>query len=791
MMRLRPVVLALALFLAASLWLSAAEIHDAVRSGDVAKVRAILDKDAAAANALDEESGRPPLILACFPATNMDMVRCLVERGADVNFVRNYAGTLLDIVFENTDGAAIPYLQSKGAKFSPIDLRTAPVRGTVSRITFAWGMLNNIAVSAGPDGVLIVDSGFSKRATDDLKKILAGLGTGELKVIVNSHPHGDHTAGNILAGPGVKVINAQELRRPEAVGARPLSTPLKGPGGAVLEGLVGLPFNGEDVVFIPYPGLHSPDDVMTYFRGSGVVHMGDLLLSQSCPALSNVAGYMGFLDKVIDIFPAETIFVSGHGRDLTMDGLKKYRSDLQAMIDIVRKECGRGRTAEDMIKDDILKAYKDEYSQLDWLGPDSWLRRVYNELKSAAVQVERVMAASGIDRAKARFEEIRTAGAGGFAIVEREFNALGYRLLQARKPEQARAVFEMNITAFPDSWNAWDSLGEGHFAIGELDPAEKAYVRSLELNPRNTNAERFLSHIRGTKINAQRETKVEARFKPGEKTGLQGPYLGQKPPGLKPELFAPGIISTAGHFDFAITFSPDGRELHFTSRPEPDGQNAIWVSRWEKDGWTAPEVASFSAGGWSNEPFITPDGKKVYFGSQRSLPGATEPSYGIWVSDRTAGGWGAPRYHGPGMFVSCDRAGNLYLTDITRVAGGGIVRYPWIQGAFGKPERLGGGVNQPVEADHAFIAPDGSFIVFDASRPGGQGGEGDLYVCFRQADGTWGDAFNLGDAVNTDATNFCPSLSPDGKYLFFGMNRDIYWVSAEVIERLRPKAGTR
>lgn len=415
------------------------------------------------------------------------------------------------------------------------------------------------------------------------------------------------------------------------------------------------------------------------------------------------------------------------------------------------------------------------------------------ERRSAAAEIERVLTASGIDQARARFQEIRAKGAGEFFVVEKEFNALGYRLLRNRKVGEARAVFEMNLSAFPDSWNAWDSLAEAHFASGDSDLAEAAYIKSLELNPKNENAERFLSHIRGSRRTAERETKVGARFEPGQPTGLQGPYLGQKPPGLDPELFAPGIVSTAGHNDFSITFTPDGREIYFTSRAEPEGRNAIFVARWEKDGWTAPAEASFAAGGfWSHEPFITPDGRRLYFGSQRPKAGEKELSYGIWVCDRTAaGGWSAPRYHGPGMYVSTDRSGNLYLTDVTQIAGGGIIRFPWSQGAFGRPDRLGGGVNDPTGADHAFISPDGTFIVFDATRPGGQGGEGDLYVCFKLSDGSWSGAVNLGNSINSDATNFCPSLSPDGKYLFYGANRDIFWVSAKVIERLRPKPAAR
>jgi hypothetical protein len=138
------------------------------------------------------------------------------------------------------------------------------------------------------------------------------------------------------------------------------------------------------------------------------------------------------------------------------------------------------------------------------------------------------------------------------------------------------------------------------------------------------------------------------------------------------------------------------------------------------------------------------------------------------------------------MYVSTTRDGAVYLTDTRGQAGGGIVRLATENGRPGEPVRAGGGVNAPADGVHPCIAPDESFIVFDSYRPGGQGGEGDLYVCFRRPDGTWGEAVNLGDAVNTPGTNFCAGLSPDGKYLFYTTHRDIYWVSTELIEKLKP-----
>jgi hypothetical protein len=95
---------------------------------------------------------------------------------------------------------------------------------------------------------------------------------------------------------------------------------------------------------------------------------------------------MDFLDKIIDIFPTGTLFVSGHGKDLTRDGLRKYRNDLAGMIAVVRKEYEAGKSADDMTREDVLKAYKAEYSLLDWIGPDSWLQRIVEGLKSGSLK---------------------------------------------------------------------------------------------------------------------------------------------------------------------------------------------------------------------------------------------------------------------------------------------------------------------------------------------------------------------------------------------------------------------
>lgn len=408
------------------------------------------------------------------------------------------------------------------------------------------------------------------------------------------------------------------------------------------------------------------------------------------------------------------------------------------------------------------------------------------EQKSNALAIiEKSINEEGLSVAREKFDNIMSDRTK-YIILENEFNSLGYRFVNQRRYEEAIAVLTMNIEAFPESSDAYNSLGGVYSWMGNNELAIKHLEKSLELNPGNEAAIMNLSRIYGTISDFENETRSENIYNCGESTGINKPYLGEEPPGLIPKLFAPGIISTNGNFEFACTFTPDGREFYFTRRSDNGGVNVIMVSYWKEDGWTAPDTAEFSLAGWNNEPHITPDGSSLYFGTTRVKPGADNPSYGIWVMDREGDGWSYPRFAIDGMYVSSSNRGSIYLTDIYEQAGGGIVRYINEDNIFTDPVKLGGGVNRPVNGIHPSVSPDEEFILFDCYRKEGFGGEGDLYVSFRNEDGEWGEAINLGEHVNGKGTDFCASLSPDGMYIFFTRNRDIYWVSAEVVRQLKP-----
>jgi glyoxylase-like metal-dependent hydrolase (beta-lactamase superfamily II) len=550
---------------------------------------------------------------------------------------------------------------------------------------------------------------------------------------------------------------------------------------------------------IYYGRAHTESDILVHVPELRLLMVGDLFFKTWLPYLSgqriDVPRWFQALDSLPSGLRNVDRVISGHGEPMTGDELRAQVAYLRDIWDGVTAARRDGLTLAATVE---RLPFENNYPALTrlirtWQGQDFHRANIEAAWRlqsdSAARALESLIASRGLEAAVAEFRKT-IAGNERYNVAENELNALGYRYLQSGRTAEAIAVFEINAEAFPRSWNVWDSLAEAYMSRDDWDKAEVFYEKSVELNPENQNGKNQLSIIQGNRLELAGETKEILRFGAGAQTGLQKPYLGQKPPGLTPEVFAPGIISSAKAIEFGATFNPDGKEMYFTRRID-GGQNTIVVSRWEKDGWTAPEEAAFATGFPSNEPYITPDGRKLYFGCNRARPGADRAEYAIWVVERTAGGaWGEPRYHGPGMFVSAARNGNLYMTDVTRLVGPDrpVVVYPWIGGRYGAPQRLGGGVNSPVVADHAFVAPDESYILFDSPvRPGGQGGYGDLYVCFKGHDGDWGEAFNLGDMINTPATNFGPMVTPDGKYIFYCTRRDIYWVSAKVLEELRPK----
>jgi hypothetical protein len=254
-----------------------------------------------------------------------------------------------------------------------------------------------------------------------------------------------------------------------------------------------------------------------------------------------------------------------------------------------------------------------------------------------------------------------------------------------------------------------------------------------------------------------------------------GPYLGRRV-GDAPELFAPGVISRR-YGEMNAAFSPDGTELYFTLN-DAAGRSAILVTRLVDGRWQPPRVAPFSGQYDDVDPMFSPDGTRLYFSSYRPRqPGAPPASDAdIWYVERRGGAFGeAIHVDAPvstpydDFYPSLTRDGTLYYSvwDEQRRKGD-IFRARLVNGAY-QVESLGAPINTDSTEYDPFVAPDESYVIFASSRPGGQG-DGDLYVSFR--DGTrWSAPANLGAPINSPAREYCPAVSPDGKYFFFTSKR--------------------
>jgi hypothetical protein len=262
---------------------------------------------------------------------------------------------------------------------------------------------------------------------------------------------------------------------------------------------------------------------------------------------------------------------------------------------------------------------------------------------------------------------------------------------------------------------------------------------------------------------------------------LKGPYFGQKPPGNTPEVFAPGIVSIQDAKYNTISFSAKLDEFYLYRW---DGAAAkIMCSRIVNGVWTPLEEVSFTKGYRAMEPHISFDNKRIYFNWDKPVPeGDKETPFKIWYSERIPSGWSDPKYAGIGMFVSSDRTGNIYTTDMSSTMTDGKTYLSQVtlnNGRFIKYERLSIQPYAGVQA-HPCIAPDGSFIIFDIDSGH------HLFISFKLPNGTWGNAVDL-TIHGSDRMAGAASVTPDGKFLFFNCNGQLWWVDIKMAEDLRPK----
>ncbi len=250
----------------------------------------------------------------------------------------------------------------------------------------------------------------------------------------------------------------------------------------------------------------------------------------------------------------------------------------------------------------------------------------------------------------------------------------------------------------------------------------------------------------------------------------------------RPVIFAEGTIST-GDYETHPAFSPGGDTLFFLKCAPDFSTYTICVSYFKNGRWSSPEVASFSGTYQDGDPFVTADGKEVYFVSNRPPhPGDTaKPDLDIWKTVRTDHGWAEPvrldapvNSDGDEYYPTIADNGTLYFGS-SRAGGKGscdIYKSLRVQGRYAAVENLGDSINTAENEYEPFIAPDESYMIYMAAHPNPLG-NADLYMSYK-LNGVWIKGAKLPFPFSSPGVEFSPKVTRDGKYFFFASTRNIH-----------------
>lgn len=241
-------------------------------------------------------------------------------------------------------------------------------------------------------------------------------------------------------------------------------------------------------------------------------------------------------------------------------------------------------------------------------------------------------------------------------------------------------------------------------------------------------------------------------------------------------LFAPGEVSLPDRSEYRLTLSADGNTAYYHVDAAEAPFQAIYETHKVNGHFTPGTLVSFSGTYLDTDPFLTPDGSSLFFSSTRPVTGTEERADSdLWVVHKQAdGSWGAPRHLGPNvnsdrqeLYVSATRDGTVYFASGTFDSDFNIYRAERRGPGYAPAEKLGTGVNSPDYWEYnSHISADGRVLIFASlNRPEGHG-LGDLYASINIG-GRFTKAINLGPAVNTEKDEFHPSLSVDGRHLYF------------------------
>ncbi len=272
-------------------------------------------------------------------------------------------------------------------------------------------------------------------------------------------------------------------------------------------------------------------------------------------------------------------------------------------------------------------------------------------------------------------------------------------------------------------------------------------------------------------------------------------YIDQNRPLLSAKIFAPNFISQENESEFGSIFSKDGTEFYYAV--DINGKAEIRYTKLENQKWSKPTVLISHKKYGYNDPFLSPNGNELFYISDMPKNETdTIKDFDIWYSKKINNQWSKPINAGNAInsdkneyYISFTSTGKMYFAsnknaEENRAHDFDIYTATRTNGRFNKPIKLGDSINtKRYEAD-VFISPDESYLIFSSARKEGLG-RGDLYISFKNENGEWKKAKNMGKVVNTKDHELCPFVTSDGNYLFYTSKQDIYWISTQILNQFK------
>jgi glyoxylase-like metal-dependent hydrolase (beta-lactamase superfamily II) len=276
--------------------------------------------------------------------------------------------------------------------FSKIGLKTTAVRGAVHMLEGTGGFAGgNIGVSAGEDGILIVDDQL-KQMPDKINAALAKIDPGKLRFILNTHWHGDHTGGNAQLSKHATIISHANVRtRLMSEQTNSFRTSPAQPKEAwpliTFDQSLSLHFNGEEIQFIHYPNGHTDGDGVVFFTQSKVAHLGDHFFAGTFPYVDVDTGGNAFnltknIERIIERLPADTLVIPGHGGLSDMEDLKAYYKMLKTTTTHVQSLAAKGNSLEEIQLHGLPSEWKNWGD--GFINETLWVEIIYKSLPKSS-----------------------------------------------------------------------------------------------------------------------------------------------------------------------------------------------------------------------------------------------------------------------------------------------------------------------------------------------------------------------------------------------------------------------